>query len=229
MSIIAVMSNPSISCREGDQALCIKQRKGSAMQMRQHARDQGATLLAFPRSEIGTVVKTALQLNSSSEIAILTCMLQQNILGRYTCAQDTLLLRNTRTRGSRARHHRILAEKQHLSICTNKTCKKQGSQQVVSQGRHILAEYCHAIQSRRLSFLPLQIAKFAQDLNLKDLEVETTGCLGKPPCSSSLPSMHLCHKHLHSSMQRILLVCDASPVCNTTACLPRETNIHELS
>lgn len=73
------------------------------------------------------------------------------------------------------------AEPYELRVCTNKTCKKQGSQQVFAPVLGGKADPAFQRYQRRLA-LPLlsQVLKFAQDLQLDEVKVKEVGCLGEP-------------------------------------------------
>lgn len=91
-----------------------------------------------------------------------------------------------------------------VSICTNKTCKKQGSKQVSAVLRHSCGTMTVSIwHERPLGTCRLNIAhavqilQFVQDLHLDNVTVQETGCLANcgsgPNVAVSPPDVVLNH------------------------------------
>ena len=68
--------------------------------------------------------------------------------------------------------------KYHFSMCTNKTCKKQGCQQVWLAGSRMTLPHTYSVRMISAK-ITAQVIQFAQDLALEEVEVETCGCLGE--------------------------------------------------
>ncbi len=68
-----------------------------------------------------------------------------------------------------------------LRICTNKTCKKQGSKEVSCPCMRTVRTHVFATKvfNSFVDVLTLQVAQYALDLQLADVKVITCGCLGE--------------------------------------------------
>jgi predicted metal-binding protein len=91
-----------------------------------------------------------------------------------------------------------------VSICTNKTCKKQGSKQVSAVMQHSCGTMTASIwhepppgSSWLNPALSVQILQFVQDLHLDNVTVQETGCLANcgsgPNVAVSPPDVVLNH------------------------------------